>query len=144
MPDALPYQLLADLVLALHFGIVAFVLGGLVLIVAGNLRSWGWVNALWFRLAHLAAIAFVAAEAWLGVTCPLTSLEMWLRMKARASTYSGSFIEHWLQRALYYDAPPWVFTLGYSLFALLVAASWWVFPPRSGRRRDESGAGRMH
>lgn len=144
MPDALPYQLLADLVLALHFCIVAFVLGGLVLIVAGNLRSWGWVNALWFRLAHLAAIAFVAAEAWLGVTCPLTSLEMWLRMKARASTYSGSFIEHWLQRALYYDAPPWVFTLGYSLFALLVAASWWVFPPRSGRRPDESGAGRMH
>ena len=136
MFDAPPYQLLADLVLALHFCIVAFVVGGLVLIVAGNLRAWGWVNALWFRLAHLAAIAVVAAEAWFDVTCPLTSLEMWLRAKARASTYSGSFIEHWLQRALYYDAPSWAFTLGYSLFALLAAASWWYFPPRSGRRTD--------
>jgi len=136
--DATPYQLLADVVLALHFGIVAFVVGGLVLIVAGNLRAWSWVNALWFRLAHLAAIAVVAAEAWFGVTCPLTSLEMWLRAKARASIYSGSFIEHWLQRILYYDAPSWVFTLGYSLFALLVAASWWYFPPRFGRRTDAS------
>jgi polyferredoxin len=142
MPDTLRYQLLADLVLALHFGIVAFVLGGLVLIVAGNFRGWGWVNALWFRLAHLAAIAVVAAEAWLGVTCPLTSLEMWLRAQARASTYSGSFIEHWLQRVLYYDAPSWVFTLAYSLFALLVAASWWAFPPGSGRRPDKSGSAR--
>ena len=144
MHAALPYQLLADVVLALHACIVAFVLGGLVLIVAGNLRAWGWVNALWFRLAHLTTIAVVAAEAWFGYTCPLTSLEMWLRAQAHASTYSGGFIEHWLQRALYYDAPPWVFTLGYSLFALLVAASWWYFPPRFGRRSDKSDASRSH
>jgi len=133
-----PYQLLADAVLALHFCVVAFVLGGLALIVVGNLRAWGWVNAPWFRLAHLATIAVVAAEAWFDFTCPLTSLEMWLRAQARAGSYSGGFIEYWLQRVLYYDAPAWVFTLGYSLFALLVAASWWVFPPSLGRRTGKS------
>jgi polyferredoxin len=130
----MPYQLLADAVLALHVAVVVFVVAGLVLVVAGNLCGWHWVNALWFRLAHLAAIAFVVAESWLGWTCPLTTLEMWLRAKAMAPTYSGSFIEHWLQRLLYYDAPSWVFTLGYSLFGLLVLATWWYFPPTPRKR----------
>ena len=134
MNDRSLYQALADAVLAVHVGIVVFVIGGLVLIVVGNLRSWRWVNGIAFRVAHLAAIAVVAAEAWLGVTCPLTTLEMWLRAKARAATYDGSFLEHWLRRILYYDAPAWVFTLAYTLFALAVAAAWWRFPPRLRRR----------
>jgi len=143
--DDTPYQLLADVVLALHFSIVAFVVGGLVLTIIGNLRAWRWVNALGFRLAHLVAIAVVVAQAWLGATCPLTALEMWLRAHARAATYSGSFIEHWLQWLLYYQAPTWVFTLAYSLFGLLVAATWWHFQPttrRSDNQTDAQSVGR--
>ena len=132
--DAPPYQLLADLVLALHFSLVVFVVCGLLLILVGNLKAWRWVNALWFRLTHLAAIVVVVAEAWFGVTCPLTALEHWLRVKARATTYSGSFIEHWVSRALYYEAPAWVFTMLYSLVGLLATAAWWYFPPTSRRR----------
>ena len=125
------YLALADAVLVLHVAIVLFVIGGLVLILVGNRRAWLWVNTWWFRLAHLGAIAVVVAEAWFGVTCPLTTLEAWLRLRAGASAYGGSgFIEHWLQRLLYYDAPPWVFTFGYTLFALLVALAWWRYPPR--------------
>lgn len=129
---ALPYALLADLVLALHVGIVAFVVGALVLIVAGNRRGWRWVNHLWFRLAHAAAILFVIAEAWLGVTCPLTTLEMSLRARAGRSTYGGDFIGHWLQTLLYFDAPPWAFTLAYTAFGLLVAGVWLRYPPQRG------------
>jgi len=137
--EALPYQLLADAVLALHVGIVVFVVGGLVLIIVGNLRAWSWVNAAWFRFAHAIAIAIVVAEAWFGFVCPLTSLEMWLRARTGAATYAGSFIEHWLQRILYYDAPGWVFMLAYSLFGLAVAATWWYFPPEfRGRPRRRS------
>jgi polyferredoxin len=132
---AATYRALADAVLVLHVGVVIFVVGGLLLILLGNWRGWGWVNAWWFRLAHLAAIAVVAAEAWLGVVCPLTTLEMELRARAGGATYGGSFIGHWLQRFLYYDAPAWVFTLAYSLFAAAVAASWWWFPPT---RRGQS------
>jgi uncharacterized membrane protein len=138
--DDPPYQHLADTVLALHVGIVAFVVGGLVLVVVGNLRNWPWVNTLWFRLAHICAIAVVVAEAWLGVACPVTTLEMWLRAKASATTYSGSFIEHWLQWVLYYEAPSWVFGLGYSLFGLLVLATWWYFPPTVKHRHNETDA----
>ena len=134
MSDAGRYQLLADLVLALHGAIVAFVVGGLLLIVAGNLRHWRWANALWFRLAHFAAILIVIAETWLDFTCPLTTLEMWLRAQAHAGTYSGSFVEYWLHRLLFYDVPSWVFLLAYSIFGLLVLATWIYFPPRSRRR----------
>ncbi|TRZ96712.1 MAG: DUF2784 domain-containing protein [Rhodocyclaceae bacterium] len=134
------HQLLADAVLVLHAAIVGFVVGGLVFIVIGNARRWHWVNDLGFRLAHLGAVAVVVAEAGLGVTCPLTTLEMWLRAEAHATTYRGSFIEYWLQRLLYYDAPPWVFMVVYSGFGLLVVATWWYFPPtgRHGRKKTDA------
>lgn len=129
------YQVLADTVLTIHVLVVVFVVLGLVLVLAGNRLGWRWVNNVWFRLAHLGAIGVVVAEAWLGVVCPLTTLEMWLRSKAGVDAYSGSFIEYWLQQILYYDAPVWVFATIYTLFGLLVAAAWWRFPPRFSKRR---------
>lgn len=131
MSESLPFQLLADTIITLHVFLVLFVVGGLVLVVGGNLLKWRWVNTLWFRLAHLATITFVAAEAWLGIVCPLTTLEMWLRSKAQSPTYEGSFIEYWLQTLLFWEASPWVFIAAYTAFALAVAAAWWYFPPKS-------------
>ena len=55
---------------------------------------------------------------------------MWLRAQAGNATYAGGFIEYWFQQLLYYDAPDWVFIAAYSLFAMLVLAIWWVYPPR--------------
>ena len=132
------FHLAADAILVLHFAIALFVVGGLVLIIVGNLFGWRWVNALWFRLLHLAAIAIVVAEAWLGITCPLTTLEMWLRAQSGvgiAASYSESFIGHWLQRLLFYSAPPWVFVLAYTVFGALVVAVWFRFPPTFKKRR---------
>jgi len=129
-------MLLADAVLALHFAVVVFVVGGLVVVIVGNILRWRWVNALWFRLAHLAAIAVVATEAWLGITCPLTTLELWLRAKSGESTgfaYNDSFVGYWLHRLLFYSAPLWLFVLAYSVFGLLVVAVWFRYPPRAGR-----------
>ena len=126
------FQALANLVLFLHVAVVFFVVAGLVFVVAGNVVGWSWVNRLSFRLLHLAAIATVVAQSWLSVTCPLTTVESWLRMQAGTDAYQSSFIEHWLQQLLFYEAPSWVFTLAYSLFGLLVVASWWYFPPRLG------------
>lgn len=137
----LPYQLLADVVLMLHAAVVVSVVGGLLLILVGNLAGWRWVNALWFRLAHLATIAVVVAQAWLGVTCPLTSLEMGLRARAQASTYTGGFIEHWLHRLLYFEAPAWVFALVYTLFGAVVVATWWYLPPAVKRRDNGAEPG---
>ncbi len=131
----MPYRLLADVVLTLHVAWVVFVVAGLVLVVVGNLRGWRWVNHLWFRLAHIGTIAVVVAEAWLGFTCPLTTLEQWLRAQAGESTYGGGFIEHWLSRLIFYDAPPWVFIVAYTAFGLLVLAAWLRYPPARRRPR---------
>jgi hypothetical protein len=132
MSDIAGHQLLADGILVLHIAFVAFVAGGLALIIAGNLLGWRWVNGFRFRLCHLAAIGFVVAQAWLGAICPLTRLEMWLREQARQGAYSGSFIEYWLQRLLYFEAPAWVFVMVYTLFGLAVVATWRLYPPRRG------------
>ncbi|WP_339651526.1 DUF2784 domain-containing protein [Halopseudomonas pelagia] len=128
------YHWLANAVLTLHLSLVVFVVLGLLLVIVGNLCHWRWVNSLWFRMAHLATIGVVVAEAWLGVVCPLTTLEMWLRSQAGTATYAGSFIQYWFEQLLYYDAPEWVFIMVYSVFGLLVLVSWWIFPPR--RRRS--------
>lgn len=132
----MPYQILADAVLAVHVAIVVFVVGGLLLILLGNRLGWQWVNRPWFRYLHLMAIGVVVLQAWLGVLCPLTTLEMWLRAEAGEAGYTGSFVQHWLQRLLYYEAPPWVFIAAYSLFGLAVLFAWWKFPPAKGSQRQ--------
>ena len=129
------WGLLADAVLCSHVALMIFVVLGLPLIVVGNLRRWPWINSPWLRFAHLGAILVVAGEAWLGIVCPLTTLEMWLRGKANGSTYEGSFVEHWLQALLFWQAPAWVFTAAYSLFGLAVLVTWWVWPVRWVGRR---------
>jgi len=132
------WQLLADAVLCSHVALMVFVVLGLPLIVVGNLRRWRWINSPWLRFAHLATIVIVAGEAWLCIVCPLTTLEMWMRARAQQGTYEGSFVEHWLQALLFWQAPAWVFTMVYSLFGLSVLATWWLWPVR--RRRPLAGA----
>lgn len=56
------YVLLADLVAVFHGAYIAFVVGGLALIVVGVVERWQWTRAFWFRVAHFAAIVFVCAE----------------------------------------------------------------------------------
>jgi len=130
MQDTELYRLLADAVLVFHLAVVVFVVGGLLLVPIGNRWQWHWVNSLLFRVAHLGAVGVVVIQAWLGELCPLTVLESWLRKQAGQAAYSSSFVEHWVQRVLYYDAPPWAFTLVYTIFGLLVVTAWWRFPPR--------------
>ena len=127
----MPYLLAADAVLMLHVLFVVFVVVGLVLILAGRLMSWDWVRNWWFRVTHLVAIGIVVLQSWLGVICPLTKLEMYLRGKAGDAMYAGSFVAHWLESILYYRAPAWVFAACYTAFAAIVVLSWvWVRPHR--------------
>ena len=117
--------LLADVVLIVHFAFVLFVVGGLGLIWIGAAAGWRWVRSFRFRAAHLAAIAFVAAEALAGIWCPLTLWEA----RLRGGAAEKSFVAEWVHRLLYYDFPEWVFTLVYAAFLLTVVATWWWIRP---------------
>jgi hypothetical protein len=74
-------------------------------------------------------MVFIAAQAWLGQRCPLTVWEQALRRLAGSTSYSESFIEHWLSRLLYWDAPWWMFVAAYTVFALILACTWWGVRP---------------
>ncbi|HXI72663.1 MAG TPA: DUF2784 domain-containing protein [Verrucomicrobiae bacterium] len=131
--SASAYRTFADLVLITHVSFVSFITVGLLAILCGGFAGWRWVCNPWFRAVHLAGISLVVVQAWLGVICPLTTLEMHLREKAGDSTYGGTFIAHWLQKQLYYEAPSWVFIVCYTLFGLVVIGSWLKFRPRPFR-----------
>ena len=123
------YQDLADLVLLLHSLFVIFVIAGLFLTIVGGYYRWHWVLDVGFRVVHLLCIFAVIVQSWVGILCPLTTLEVWLRRRAGDVPYDGSFVRHWLEHFLYYSAPEWVFTLVYTTFGLLVFLAWVRFPP---------------
>ena len=125
--------LLADVILVLHAGIVLFVVLGQWLFVVGGLRGWAWVRHAAVRLAHLGLMLFVTAQSWAGLACPLTIWEQALRRQAGQATYTASFMEHWLSRLIFFNAPEWVFVLVYTLFGALVLLTWWWIPPRWSR-----------
>jgi hypothetical protein len=130
------YRIIAETVLIGHFLFVLFVVFSLVLIAAGGVAGWHWVRNRAFRIAHLLAIGIVVLQSWLGMICPLTHVENWARDAAGGIRYEGGFIAHWVERLLYYEAPGWVFVLGYTVFGMAVVAAWVLVPPR--RRHPDS------
>src|SRR5262245_23978116 len=81
----------ADLVLLLHLGFILFA-------VFGALLAFRW---RWMPLFHLPAAAWGLFVEVTGQACPLTALENALRMRAGASGYAGSFVEHYLLPVIY-------------------------------------------
>lgn len=134
------YLIVADFVLFSHLLFVAFVVFGLILVLIGSALDWSWVRNRIFRMLHLLAIGVVAVQSWFGIICPLTTLENWLRRQAGDVAYGGTFVSHWMQTLLYYQAPDWVFVAGYSAFGALVAASWYFVRPNSLVDRNRTDA----
>jgi len=122
--------MIADAILVVHFGIVLFIVGGLLAVWLGAALGWQWVRNRWFRYAHLAAIAYVAAEALFGIACPLT---VWEAI-ARGGTPAQSFVGRWVRALLFYRAPEWVFTLAYAAWALATLATLRLVQPRRKAR----------
>lgn len=85
------YRILADAVVALHFGFVLFVTLGSFLVLR-------WPRVAW---VHVPAAVWGAGIEFLGGICPLTPLEIRLRRLAGEAGYSGGFIEHYLLPVLY-------------------------------------------
>jgi uncharacterized protein DUF2784 len=122
-------DVLANSILVVHALFVLFVVGGLLATWVGLALGAAFARDPWFRGAHLAAIAFVVGEALLGIACPLTAWEDALRGQAP----DAGFVQRWIHAWLFWSAPAWVFTTAYVGFGVLVAITWWRFPPR--RRR---------
>ena len=86
------YQFLADAVVVLHLGFVAFV-------VLGGLLALRWPHAAWMHLPAAVWGAWVEFAGWI---CPLTPLENWLRRQSGGGAgYSAGFVEHYVIPVLY-------------------------------------------
>ncbi|MDE2719236.1 DUF2784 domain-containing protein [Candidatus Palauibacter polyketidifaciens] len=122
------YRLLADLVLVVHLLFIAFV-------VAGGFAAIRWPRLAW---AHVPCFVWGALIEFAGWICPLTPLEVRLRIASGQAGYSGGFIERYLLPIIYPGAlnreiQIW---LGLSVLALNAVAYAWLL--RRLRRRARS------
>ena len=105
----MPYGLLADAVVVIHFLWILFlILGG----------WWGQRSRLVGRI-HLSGLGFACLVEGFDWYCPLTHLEVWFRRKGAQSGYTESFITHYLDRLIYIELPhPLIVSLTISLCAV--------------------------
>lgn len=123
------HTLLADTILITHALFIVFVVVGFVLILWGGIRRWTWTRNYLFRLLHLLAIGIVVLQVWCEKVCPLTLWENRLRETAGGNSYAATFMQYWLHQLIFYDFPPWVFTVVYTLFGGCVLVTWIWWPP---------------
>ncbi|MDH4165193.1 MAG: DUF2784 domain-containing protein [Gammaproteobacteria bacterium] len=121
----MPYRLLADLVLILHAGFVAFVMLGALLVLR-------WPRLAW---VHVPVALWGAGIEFLGGICPLTPLENHWRRLAGELGYPGGFVEHYVVSALYPEGltQRLQFALGVLVLVVNGAIYAWVL----GRRRSD-------
>lgn len=118
------YGARADLLVALHFGFVLFVvLGGLLVL------RWRWV-----ALAHLPAAVWGAWIEFSGRICPLTPLENEYRRLGGQAGYSGDFVAHYILPVLY----PHPLTRGIQIVlgVIVVGLNLALYVRAFGRRRE--------
>jgi len=91
----LVYRITADVVVAIHFVWILFLIGGAF--IGRRVR--------WVKWTHLAALGYSVLLQVFDWTCPLTYLELWLWNRTPAGSYSGSFIARYLEKLVYMEIP---------------------------------------
>jgi len=122
----MPYNLLADLVMLLHFGFILFaVLGALLLL--------RWPRLIWL---HLPTALWAMGIEFYGGICPLTPLENRLREMGSDGGYGESFVEHYLGALIYPgEIPPMMgMVLGMAVLLINLALYTWIIRRKRQRR----------
>jgi hypothetical protein len=115
---------LADLVVAIHFTFVLFVVLGALLVLR-------WPHVVYL---HLPAAFWGVWIEFSGRICPLTPLEHRLRAQAGEEAYAGGFIEHYLLPVLYPPSLTRSIQLGLGVLVLVINLVIYVYVLR---RRPE-------
>ena len=118
---------LADLVVTVHFAVVAFVLFGAIAIPIGGWRGWDWVRGRVFRLVHFAIVLVVALQQEL---CFLTVWEIDLRERAGRGIEEASFVGRLLHDWLFVEVELATLQQIYIAFGVLVLLGLFAVPPR--------------
>jgi hypothetical protein len=85
------YRFGADLVVVAHLLFIVFaVIGGLAVL------RWHWL-----AFVHLPVVVWATVVELMGWVCPLTPLEIALRVAAGEAGYHGGFVEHYILPIVY-------------------------------------------
>jgi hypothetical protein len=122
------YSILADLVVAIHFLFVLFVIFGGLLVIK-------WRRIIGFHVAAALWGAFIEFSGWV---CPLTPLENWFRKNAAEEYYRFDFIARYLLFMLYPEGLTHrvQIALGITVIVLNMLIYAWIFAPA---RKAENG-----
>jgi hypothetical protein len=123
---------LAHLILAIHLAVILFNIFGLVAVPIGAAIRWRFVRVRWWRAAHLGCLMLVAVQALLGRACFLT---IWQAALEGDGSAPRPLIYAWINRAIYWNLPLWVFAALYVAALIYAVALWRLVPPR--RRHKE-------
>jgi hypothetical protein len=85
------YEILADILVVLHFAFIVYVL-------LGGLLSLRWLRNIWFHLPCAAWGALIEFTGWI---CPLTPLEIRWRIMAGQQGYEDGFVSHYILPLVY-------------------------------------------
>jgi hypothetical protein len=120
------YRLAADAVVLVHFAFIAFVF-------AGGFAVLKWPRLAW---AHVPVAVWGATVELTGWICPLTPLEVDLRVAAGVEGYAGSFVEHYILPIVY--PPGLTRTVQWLLGALVIGVNGAIYGVliRRARRRN--------
>lgn len=88
------YQILAEIVLGIHFLFIVYVVLGALLVL-----KWHWTAFI-----HIPAALWGALIMFMGWICPLTPLENRFRRLAGGEGYEEGFIERYIWPIVYPDA----------------------------------------
>lgn len=87
----MPYSLLADFVVLIHFAFIVYAIFGAAL-------GWVWRHSIFIHLPVFLWAGLVMLTGWI---CPLTPLENHLRELAGRPPYHTGFIDHYILGIIY-------------------------------------------
>jgi hypothetical protein len=109
------FKVLADITVLLHFIWILFLILGVFLGVRYRIA----------RIIHISGLAYAIIMQIFGWYCPLTHLEVWLRLKHDPSvTYGGSFIINYAEKLIYIELSS---TSIFILTILLIGFNVWFY-----------------
>ena len=92
----------------------------------GYFFNWSFIRNRRLRLIHIGMIVFVGIEALIGMVCPLTSLEAYLRTGSGET--ERSFMSRLMEDLLFYDFPESYFTYAYVFLSGLAVLLYFLVP----------------
>lgn len=130
----MPFRLLADLIVMIHFDWILFMLVGFIFTLRGFFHKEFFERWI-FRILHLFGIAYVSILAMMGKYCPLTIWENTLRAKYDPNlTYPGSFMIHYAKKFVYPDINPLFIQIPTTFIAIFTVVVFIIKPPEKIKR----------